>query len=51
MDVRDAATFFTVAPSVGAWIETLSHEGVKGILSVAPSVGAWIETLVSPGEG
>ena len=38
----------TVAPYVGAWIETIycSKYAVKQV--VAPYVGAWIETLNTP---
>ena len=37
----------SVAPRVGAWIETKAErEGAKG-QEVAPRVGAWIETLIS----
>ena len=34
----------TVAPYVGAWIETVISNGKSLILPVAPYVGAWIET-------
>ena len=34
----------TVAPYVGAWIETTMKENHLGDLYVAPYVGAWIET-------
>ena len=36
----------TVAPRVGAWIETPSRYARALILAVAPRVGAWIETLI-----
>ena len=35
----------SVAPLVGAWIETPSALDVTDLLLVAPLVGAWIETL------
>ena len=34
----------TVAPRVGAWIETQNAKVQSGIQMVAPRVGAWIET-------
>ena len=34
----------TVAPRVGAWIETTSVHSGFAITIVAPRVGAWIET-------
>ena len=34
----------TVAPYVGAWIETVNGTTIIQILLVAPYVGAWIET-------
>ena len=35
----------SVAPRVGAWIETICYR-IKGIsYDVAPRVGAWIETM------
>ena len=34
----------TVAPRVGAWIETSYIPGCYGYMEVAPRVGAWIET-------
>ena len=34
----------TVAPYVGAWIETISEILDNKALNVAPYVGAWIET-------
>ena len=34
----------SVAPYVGAWIETLKICPICQITSVAPYVGAWIET-------
>ena len=36
-----------VAPHVGAWIETLSHDNYFMQQIVAPHVGAWIETKKS----
>ena len=36
----------SVAPYVGAWIETLNYRRVSWHHLVAPYVGAWIETLV-----
>ena len=35
----------TVAPYVGAWIETTQAVGKDTVFCVAPYVGAWIETL------
>ncbi len=35
----------TVAPHVGAWIETILPSFMIIRLLVAPHVGAWIETL------
>lgn len=35
---------YTVAPRVGAWIETIPRTGISRPLQVAPRVGAWIET-------
>ena len=35
-----------VAPSAGAWIETLLCYTVGKIILVAPSAGAWIETII-----
>ena len=35
----------SVAPRVGAWIETVSRPLLELALHVAPRVGAWIETL------
>ena len=37
--------FISVAPYVGAWIETRLPIGMLQKYSVAPYVGAWIETL------
>ena len=37
---------YSVAPYVGAWIETLRSELIYFDLSVAPYVGAWIETAL-----
>ena len=34
----------TVAPHVGAWIETYLVRFCRNLLRVAPHVGAWIET-------
>ena len=34
----------SVAPHVGAWIETSNDRVPKKALTVAPHVGAWIET-------
>ena len=34
----------TVAPLVGAWIETVSRTNIIKLYVVAPLVGAWIET-------
>ena len=41
----------TVAPFVGAWIETHNarYKMIPG--TVAPFVGAWIETLSGAGSG
>ena len=39
---------FSVAPCVGAWIETLRLIGVNLMEVVAPCVGAWIETPYLP---
>ena len=36
--------YFTVAPLVGAWIETSLNHQIFLVKSVAPLVGAWIET-------
>ena len=36
----------TVAPRVGAWIETVKAGQTVSLFSVAPRVGAWIETLI-----
>ena len=43
----------TVAPHVGAWIETQSLQTENTPSNVAPHVGAWIETTSSncPKEG
>ena len=45
----DIQTFaeYTVAPYVGAWIETLNEFTDKPFGFVAPYVGAWIETFDS----
>jgi len=40
-------TFASVAPRVGAWIETASRRTGKQWSRVAPRVGAWIETCLS----
>ena len=42
----ESFTSRSVAPLVGAWIETLSAMSSSIFLSVAPLVGAWIETLI-----
>ena len=34
----------TVAPYVGAWIETRNDADLQKAYQVAPYVGAWIET-------
>ena len=34
----------SVAPRVGAWIETLIADKEAQLAEVAPRVGAWIET-------
>ena len=34
----------SVAPHVGAWIETLTLNFMSIMINVAPHVGAWIET-------
>ena len=34
----------TVAPHVGAWIETTANIEQRTKIEVAPHVGAWIET-------
>ncbi len=39
--------FLSVAPRVGAWIETTHHQGKLSPAPVAPRVGAWIETAAS----
>ena len=36
----------SVAPRVGAWIETINLLFIVSVLHVAPRVGAWIETIV-----
>ena len=41
-----AATHYTVAPFVGAWIEIFVTRFASDSLSVAPFVGAWIEIIV-----
>ena len=45
----DIQTFaeYTVAPYVGAWIETIKVNTKQLVRLVAPYVGAWIETLKS----
>ena len=41
----------TVAPRVGAWIETLTRPLTRAAPNVAPRVGAWIETIgLRPGR-
>ena len=42
--IYQSATSMTVAPHVGAWIETAFAGLGEAIASVAPHVGAWIET-------
>ncbi len=37
----------TVAPRVGAWIETVIIRPLIAKYDVAPRVGAWIETLMT----
>ena len=37
----------SVAPRVGAWIETFNCLELCAIKQVAPRVGAWIETYIS----
>ncbi len=37
---------FSVAPHVGAWIETISSIPFIVPYIVAPHVGAWIETVI-----
>ena len=39
----------TVAPHVGAWIETRFELNTAFELKVAPHVGAWIETVTAFG--
>ena len=39
-----ACRLSTVAPHVGAWIETPERCDVQHVVKVAPHVGAWIET-------
>ena len=38
----------TVAPYVGAWIETATNHDMLLQVNVAPYVGAWIETVGAP---
>ena len=40
-----------VAPSTGAWIETIQIEIIRITRMVAPSTGAWIETSITPRAG
>ena len=49
----DIQTFaeYTVAPYVGAWIETISRINIPMEGKVAPYVGAWIETIVVSADG
>ena len=42
--VADSQAKHSVAPLVGAWIETLAEQDKKSKAEVAPLVGAWIET-------
>ena len=44
-------TCATVAPHVGAWIETLHPQKTAIIKHVAPHVGAWIETSMIDIDG
>ena len=44
-NVRNAIAA-TVAPRVGAWIETRSAAFASAAAFVAPRVGAWIETII-----
>ena len=37
----------SVAPYVGAWIETVRKAFIIFIHTVAPYVGAWIETILT----
>ena len=39
----------SVAPYVGAWIETLTKSWLCKASQVAPYVGAWIETIKEDG--
>ena len=41
----------TVAPHVGAWIETVLTDSVIKFRTVAPHVGAWIETITNASFG
>ena len=43
-DALDEERKNSVAPYVGAWIETFLERESNGQASVAPYVGAWIET-------
>jgi len=36
----------TVAPLVGAWVETDRPSGTRTVWEVAPLVGAWVETAI-----
>ena len=40
----------SVAPRVGAWIETAGTHDAAVQVDVAPRVGAWIETLLAAHE-
>ena len=44
-EVGEIRADLTVAPLVGAWIETFSVDGFMSSDYVAPLVGAWIETF------
>ena len=37
----------SVAPYVGAWIETFLTRSKNSLIAVAPYVGAWIETTLN----
>ena len=43
--VRGYVIMGTVAPYVGAWIETALFARASPVAPVAPYVGAWIETI------
>ena len=44
IDLTKNYIVISVAPHVGAWIETAGCPNVTGAVEVAPHVGAWIET-------